>query len=72
MHMATANEYPKKEYTVVKAVKVGGDEYLAGATVKLTQPQADRLLGLFVEEYVKPQGDDAKVVKGKVKAGDGL
>ena len=75
--MATAkSDYPTKEYQVTRTVKVGGDEHGPGKIVKLTQAQADRLLGVFVDEYVAPVEDKTpskgKTGKAGTGSGDGL
>lgn len=43
-----------KEYEVITTVKVKGVENGPGEIVKLEPHQADRLLGVFVKEYVAP------------------
>ena len=60
----------KKEYTVVKSVKLDGEELGPGDPVSLEPGQAAALLGTFVEEKEKDKGKAATPTKGK--AADGL
>lgn len=60
----------KKDYTVLKAVKMGGEEHGPGDTVSLEQGKAAKLLGLFIEE--KPEVEAKKAGGKGSKASDGL
>lgn len=54
----------KKAYTVLKSVKVDGEEKVQGDEVALEPGQADKLLGVFVEEKTTEKASKAKTSDG--------
>ena len=63
----------KKVYTVLKTVKVNGVERQAEEEVSLEPGQAEKLLGVFVEEKGASTKGDASAPAPKVsKSSDGL